>query len=245
MRIVVTGASGNVGTSVLARLAADESVAEIVGMSRRVPPLRLPKVTWHPADVGIDALTPIFAGADALIHLAWMIQPARDEAVMERTNVTGTRRVVEAVLAAGVPTLVHASSVGTYARGPKNRPVDESWPATGVAPGWVDLAVDVPTMDTAAARTDLGWTPEWSATDTLDDLLDGFARHAGLRTAPLHPDHTRATMPPAPATPTSDDSDTDTDSSADADSADRTGTPDPAQPTRSRRPSGLTIGPTP
>ena len=37
MRIAVVGASGNVGTAVLRRLAAEPSVAEIVGIARRPP----------------------------------------------------------------------------------------------------------------------------------------------------------------------------------------------------------------
>jgi len=34
---------------------------------------------------------------------------------------------------AGVPSLVYASSVGAYSRGPKDRRVDESWPVAGIA----------------------------------------------------------------------------------------------------------------
>jgi nucleoside-diphosphate-sugar epimerase len=47
-------------------------------------------------------------------------------------NVAGSARVFEAVASAGVPALVHASSVGAYAPGPTDRAVDESWPTTGV-----------------------------------------------------------------------------------------------------------------
>ena len=39
MRIVVTGATGNVGTSVVEALAADPRVTEIVGLARRRPAL--------------------------------------------------------------------------------------------------------------------------------------------------------------------------------------------------------------
>jgi nucleoside-diphosphate-sugar epimerase len=40
--------------------------------------------------------------------------------------------VFDATVAAGVPALVYASSVGVYSPGPKDRRVDESWPAHGV-----------------------------------------------------------------------------------------------------------------
>ena len=47
-------------------------------------------------------------------------------------NVDGSERVFRAVVAAGVPTLVYASSVGAYGRGPKHLRVDEGWPASGI-----------------------------------------------------------------------------------------------------------------
>jgi UDP-glucose 4-epimerase len=132
MRVVVTGASGNVGTSVLEALGRESQVDEVVGIARRVPEVSYPKVEWVGADVTEDDLTPIFAGAEAVIHLAWAIQPSRDEAVTERINVEGSRRVFDAVARAGVGTLVYASSVGAYSPGPKERQVDESWPVEGI-----------------------------------------------------------------------------------------------------------------
>jgi UDP-glucose 4-epimerase len=131
MRIVVTGATGNVGTSLLPALAAHPEVTEIVGIARRLPELSLPRTTWVAADVVTAPLAELFAGADAVIHLAWLIQPSRDEAVLHAVNVDGSRRVFEAAAAAGVGALVHASSVGAYSPGPKDRAVDESWPTEG------------------------------------------------------------------------------------------------------------------
>jgi UDP-glucose 4-epimerase len=132
MRVVVTGASGNVGTSVLEALGREAKVDEIVGLARRVPEVEMPKVRWVGADVVSDELGPIFSGADAVVHLAWAIQPSRDEAMTERINVEGSRRVFEAAAAAKVPALVYASSVGAYSPGPKERAVDESWPVEGI-----------------------------------------------------------------------------------------------------------------
>jgi UDP-glucose 4-epimerase len=132
LRVVVTGATGNVGTSVLESLAAEPRVKEIVGLARRAPAVEMPKVQWVQADVVEDDLMPVFEGADAVVHLAWAIQPSRDEAVTERINVEGSHRVFEATAAAKVPALVHASSVGAYSPGPKRRQVDESWPVDGI-----------------------------------------------------------------------------------------------------------------
>ena len=133
MKVVVTGATGNVGTSVLAALGREPGVTEIVGLARRVPEaLSMPKVSWVGADVTETPLTPIFEGADAVVHLAWAIQPSHDEAAMERVNVLGSQRVFGAAAQAGVGALVYASSVGTYSPGPKDEAVDESWATGGI-----------------------------------------------------------------------------------------------------------------
>jgi UDP-glucose 4-epimerase len=132
MRIVITGATGNVGTSVVSALAADARVDEIVGVARRVPDWRPPKTQWVSADVARDDLRSLFEGADVVVHLAWLIQPSRDHAELERVNVGGSQRVFDAAAQAGAGALVHASSIGVYSYGPKDRPVDESWPRDGV-----------------------------------------------------------------------------------------------------------------
>jgi nucleoside-diphosphate-sugar epimerase len=132
MRVVVTGATGNVGTSVVTALGRDDRVTEIVGLARRRPDWRDNDLRWVAADITRAPLEEHFAGADAVIHLAWLIQPSRDQALLEATNVDGSRRVFEAAAAAGVRTLVHASSIGTYSPGPSDRRVAEDWPTDGI-----------------------------------------------------------------------------------------------------------------
>ena len=75
MRVVVVGASGNVGTAVVRRLQAAPEVTEIVGIVRHVPDAEAggpyDGVRWHGVDVGaanaVRTLTPAFAGADAVV----------------------------------------------------------------------------------------------------------------------------------------------------------------------------------
>jgi UDP-glucose 4-epimerase len=132
VKVVVTGATGNVGTSVVEALRGSSEVEEIVGLARRRPAWRPEKTTWVEADVVDSDLTEAFRGADAVVHLAWAIQPSRDEGTLQRINVEGSRRVFEAAAAAEVPKLVYASSVGAYSAGPKDREVDEEWPTEGI-----------------------------------------------------------------------------------------------------------------
>src|ERR1700709_216256 len=131
MKVAVTGATGNVGTSTIQALSESPEIDEIVGGARREAAWTPARTSWGEANVLNADLAEIFAGADAVIHLAWAIQPSRDAVTLERINVEGSRRVFDAVAAAGVPRLVHASSVGAYSHGPKDREVDESWPTEG------------------------------------------------------------------------------------------------------------------
>jgi NAD(P)-dependent dehydrogenase (short-subunit alcohol dehydrogenase family) len=139
VRIVITGASGNLGTALLRRLAADADTHQVVGVVRRPlvdagPPYDA--VDW----VGVDLaepdahaqLAPAMAGADAVVHLAWGFQPSHNIAYLDRVGLAGTNAVVSAADAAGVPHLVHLSSLGAYSPGRDDDPVDESWPTEGI-----------------------------------------------------------------------------------------------------------------
>jgi nucleoside-diphosphate-sugar epimerase len=135
-RVVVVGATGNVGTSVVAALAEDPRVGSILGVARRLPQWSAPRTEWTQADIGRDDLVDLFRGADAVIHLAWLFQPSHNPLITWNTNVGGAIRVFRAVAAAGVPALVYASSVGAYSPGPRTRgtreqAVGEDWPTEG------------------------------------------------------------------------------------------------------------------
>ncbi len=133
MRIVVTGASGNVGTALMSELLTTSGIDSVVGVARRpVPPEYLPEVEWHQAAVATDDLLPVFQGADALVHLAWLFQPTHRPDITWRVNVEGTARVLRAAVEAEIATVVVASSVGAYSARRSLQPVPESWPTGGV-----------------------------------------------------------------------------------------------------------------
>jgi UDP-glucose 4-epimerase len=132
VRVVVTGASGNVGSAVVERLGEAPEVESIVGVCRRQHDWQPPKTQWRYADIATDDLEPIVEGADAVVHLAWLFHPMRAPQVTARNNAEGSRRVLDAVDKAAVPAVVVASSVGAYSAREGLDPVDESWPTNGV-----------------------------------------------------------------------------------------------------------------
>jgi UDP-glucose 4-epimerase len=139
LKVAVTGASGNVGTALLRRLTDPaRGLAEVRGLARREAPAIAPydRVTWHLADLGEaaseDVLAEFLDGVDAVVHLAWALQPGRRPEMLRQVNVEGTRRVARAAVAAGVAHVVHMSSLGAYAPGAGSRKVTEDWPTTGI-----------------------------------------------------------------------------------------------------------------
>jgi UDP-glucose 4-epimerase len=136
VRIIITGASGNVGTALLRRLTG--AGHDLVGVCRRPPDRVAPydAATWVGLDLAAGraepALAEVLTGADAVVHLAWGFQPSHDVDYLERVGVGGTRTVVQAARRAGVPHLVHLSSLGAYSPGPDEQRVDESWPTDGI-----------------------------------------------------------------------------------------------------------------
>jgi UDP-glucose 4-epimerase len=132
MRVLVTGASGNVGTAVVRELTGRSEVDSVIGVCRRPHTWRPPRTQWVWADVAEDDLGPHLQAVDVVIHLAWLFHPMRRADITWRANVEGSKRVLDAVARAGTPAVVAASSVGAYAARRGLDPVDESWPTDGV-----------------------------------------------------------------------------------------------------------------
>ena len=116
LTVAVTGPTGDIGRSLLRALERSNEIGQIVAMARRpFDPAEagLRKTTYQRGDV-LDRATldEVVAGADAVVHLAFMIMGGREET--DSVNLEGSRNVFEAAVAAGAKRLIYASSVAAY-----------------------------------------------------------------------------------------------------------------------------------
>jgi nucleoside-diphosphate-sugar epimerase len=127
--IAVTGAAGLVGRQLIPALVDDPDVDRVVGLDVREPTRRVPELEFHLADVLHSELKPLLEGVDVLVHLASVVDPIPDEALMARVNVEGTRRVLDAAAAVGIKKVVRVSSAAVYGAWPDNAvPLTEDVP---------------------------------------------------------------------------------------------------------------------
>jgi UDP-glucose 4-epimerase len=132
--IAITGVGGMVGRRLVEVLDEDPGVTRIIGIDRRAPQgLSSPKLHFQVGDVRDERIAEALAGADALVHLAFRVDPIHDAAAMRAVNVDGAAAVFEAALVAGVGHLVYPSSVIVYGAHPDNDvPLTESSELRGI-----------------------------------------------------------------------------------------------------------------
>ena len=116
MRVVVTGASGGIGSCIIAELLRRGH--DVHGLSRRPHLLSAPGYRHTRADVRdaealVGAMTGDGGPADAVVHAAWCTHRNRD-ADSYAVNVGGTRAVLDAAERSGVSRLVAMSSAKAY-----------------------------------------------------------------------------------------------------------------------------------
>ena len=133
LTVAVTGPTGTFGFGLMPLLEAEPRIARIVGIARRpFDPAEhgWTKLEYRQGDVRDEpALQQAFAGADVVVHLAFMITGTSSAETIRAINVDGTLNAFRAARAAGAKRFVYASSVAAYGFHPDN-PVGmrEDWP---------------------------------------------------------------------------------------------------------------------
>ena len=116
MRVLITGASGFLGSAIAREARHREHTVR--GVSRRPAP---DLSDWYQADILDDgAVRRAMEGIDAVIHaagLAHQFGGKADRSEFERINVEGARVVAQQAVRARVTQFVHVSSVAAYGAG--------------------------------------------------------------------------------------------------------------------------------
>jgi nucleoside-diphosphate-sugar epimerase len=177
VKVLVTGASGFLGRAVAATVAA--AGHDVVCFQRR------PSGVAGVADA-LGSITDPAAvaaavdGVDAIVHLAAKVSLAGAPADFEAVNVQGTRTLLEAARAAGVPRLVFVSSPsvahsGSSISGSDALPADPAhargnYARTKAAAEVLALAADSADLRVVAVRPHLVWGP--GDTQLIERIVD-------------------------------------------------------------------------
>lgn len=168
--VAVTGPTGTFGHGLMPLLEADDRIGRVIGIARRPfdPAARgWSKMRYRRGDVRDPAaLEDAFAGADVVVHLAFLVTSSTDAVTRRAVNVEGTVNAVRAAAAVGAERFVYSSSVAAYGFH-RDNPVGmtEDWPTRPAA--------------------HLGYAQDKAE---LEELLVGeAARHPGLALYLLRP----------------------------------------------------------
>lgn len=118
--MAVTGAAGYLAGRLIDELCADDSIGKVLGFDVRVPDRSHPKLVFDSVDVRDPALEARLKGVDVLVHLAFVMDPIRDESFMRDVNVNGSQNVFRCAGRAGVEKIVYTSSAVAYGAHPDN-----------------------------------------------------------------------------------------------------------------------------
>src|SRR3954468_236246 len=138
LTVAVTGPTGTFGFGLVPLLQDDDRISKVMGIARRpFDPAEhgWSKMIYRQGDVRDQgALEEAFAGADVVVHLAFLITGTGGRDATRAINVEGTLNAVRAAAAAGARRFVYASSVAAYGFHADNPAVlTEEWPVRPAA----------------------------------------------------------------------------------------------------------------
>ncbi len=130
-KVFVTGMSGYLGGCLCRELDRASWCESFHGMDIKRPLAKYDKGEFRKMDINAPDLGEWLSELrpHILVHLAFIVDPIRDEELMRRINVDGTRSVLNAASRAGVPQVLVASSGTAYGAWPDNPvPLEEHHP---------------------------------------------------------------------------------------------------------------------
>lgn len=118
MKVVVTGAAGGVGKTLVPLLCSRSDVSQVIGIDCLPLHFSNPKFLFHKADMRSTSLGGLLQGAHAVIHLAFALSQGKmTPNEMHENNVGGSLNVLNCARAAKVSRVINLSSVSVYGSG--------------------------------------------------------------------------------------------------------------------------------
>jgi UDP-glucose 4-epimerase len=136
VRYLITGGSGFIGGQLIEELSGREETELIVNVDVKPPQRQSAKTEFVKGDVrDFGAMRELMERKqiNSLVHLAFLLNPIRDENLMYDIDVNGTERVLRAAAETGVEHVVVTTSAIAYGAWPDNpRPIAEDHPVRGL-----------------------------------------------------------------------------------------------------------------
>ncbi len=127
--VAITGASGYLAGRLVRQLCSSDEIDRVLGFDVIPPSFRHEKFVFDSLDVRSEALGARLSGVDTVVHLAFVMDPIKDETEMRDINVNGSQNVFRCAGAAGVRKVVYTSSATAYGAHPDNDvPLTETSP---------------------------------------------------------------------------------------------------------------------
>src|SRR5215208_1893468 len=104
VRYLITGGSGYIGGQLIEELSGRDETELIVNVDVKPPPKQSPKTEFVKGDVrDFGAMRELLERKqiNSLVHLAFLLNPIRDENLMYDIDVNGTERVLRAAAQTG------------------------------------------------------------------------------------------------------------------------------------------------
>ncbi len=128
-RIAITGSSGYYGRKLIEHVRRASPETQLLGIDV-VPPSEVAPHEFVQADIRSPGVRTALANfrPDTIVHLAFVVNPIRDNRLMSDINIGGTNNVFEAVRTLRPQRFLMASSATAYGAWPDNPvPIHEDW----------------------------------------------------------------------------------------------------------------------